>query len=386
MKTSCELDLRSDFPHLVNKPDWIYLDSAATTQKPQCVIDAISNFYSHDYATVHRTIYEAGMAATDAYNAVRAKVAQFIGASEEEIVFTSGTTESINLVANSIEPDDEVIISEMEHHSNIVPWQKANLKVIPIRDGVLDLEAFEKLLSPKTKIVSIGHISNATGVIHPVKKIIEMAHSVGALVMIDGAQAPSHLALNMRELDVDFYAFSGHKLYGPTGIGVLYGKSHLLESMSPFMKGGDMIETVTLEKTTYAKAPLKFEAGTPKIAEVIGLGAAIDYVESIGLETIAAHENALVDRAMEIDLPILSKNAPRGPILTFSIEDVHSLDLATLLDLRGIAVRSGHLCAQPALAHFGISSALRASFGIYNTIAEVDAFTQAVQEIIEQLR
>ena len=394
---------RSDFP-MLNKSmhgnPLVYLDSAATTMKPQSVIDAISQFYSDNYGTVHRAVYELAGEATAKYHAVRVKVQQFLHAkSSDEIIFTKGTTEAINLVAFSfgetfVQPGDEILISAMEHHSNIVPWQllcerkKAHLKIIPLlENGELDLDAYEKLLSPKTKLVSFVHISNVLGIVNPLKKIIEAAHLRGAKVFVDGAQSAPHLKIDVQDLDCDFYAFSGHKIYGPTGIGILYGKKELLEQMPPYQGGGDMIQTVTFEKTTFQPPPLRFEAGTPMIAEVMGLGAALDYIQSYGLVKIHDYEAALMRHALEemgkIDeIRILGPRGSRSSLITFNIQGVHSLDAATLLDLKGIAVRSGHLCAQPLLQHFGCSSALRLSLAPYNTMEEIDYFCKALQTVV----
>lgn len=396
--------LRNDFPMLTatmhGKP-LIYLDSAATAQKPQIVIDAITNFYQHHYGTVHRAIYELSSLATAQYEEVRNKVKSFLHAAHvEEIIFTRGTTESINIVARSfgkafVFPGDEIIISEMEHHSNIVPWQMlceergAFLKIIPINEKAeLDLDAYAKLLNVKTKMVSIAHIANSTGTINPIKKIITMAHAVGAKVMIDGAQSVPHLAVDLQQLDADFYAFSGHKIYGPTGIGILYGKKELLDQMPPNYGGGDMIETVTFPKTTYNALPLKFEAGTPLIAEVIGLGAAIDYVTAIGMANIQAWENQLRDYATQriseiTDLRLIGTAAEKGAILNFVVDGKHPLDIGTLLDLRGIAVRTGHHCSQPTMRRFGVSATVRASFGLYNNMKEIDLFIDTLHELIK---
>lgn len=395
---------RKDFPMLsktMHGNPLIYFDTAATAQKPTQVIEAIKEFYEKHYGTVHRAVYELAVKSTDEYCKVREKVQQFLNAKEaEEIIFTRGTTESINLIANSfgkafIKPGDEVIISEIEHHSNIVPWQilcedrNAILKIIPVNDlGELRLEEYAKLLTPKTKIVSIGHISNALGTLHPVKKVIEMAHAVGAKVMIDGAQGAAHLKVDVQELDCDFYAFSGHKIYGPTGIGILYGKKELLEALPPYQGGGDMIETVSFEKTTYNVPPLKFEAGTPMIAEVMGLSTAIDYVEEIGLEEISCHELSLLERATEqikeIErIKIIGDAKEKGGILSFTVEGIHPLDIGTMLDLKGVAVRTGHHCAQPAMKRFGVQATTRASFGLYNTHEEVDQFMEALKKVIQ---
>lgn len=394
---------RSDFPMLkktMHGNPLVYLDSAATTLKPRVVIDAISQFYSDNYGTVHRAVYELAGQATAMYHAVRIKVQQFLNAkSSDEIIFTKGTTEAINLVAFSfgeafVQPGDEILISAMEHHSNIVPWQllcerkKAHLKVIPLlENGEIDLEAYEKLLSPKTKLVSIVHISNVLGIVNPLKKIIEAAHLRGAKVFVDGAQSAPHLKIDVQELGCDFFAFSGHKIYGPTGIGILYGKKEVLEQMPPYQGGGDMIQTVTFEKTTFQPAPLRFEAGTPMIAEVMGLGAALNYIESYGLSKIHDYEAGLMGHALKEmgkieEISILGPCDNRSSLITFNIQGVHSLDAATLLDLKGIAIRSGHLCAQPLLHHFGCSSALRISLAPYNTIEEIDVFCKALQSVV----
>lgn len=393
--------VRKDFPMLsktMNGKPLIYLDTAATAQKPQGVIDTINRFYREEYGTVHRAVYEIAARSTEMYSEVRSRVQQFINAPrEEEVIFTRGTTESINLVAHSfarafLKEGDEIVISEMEHHSNIVPWQiicdmyKTHLKVIPINDQAeLDLNAFQNLLTDKTKLVSIGHIANATGTINPVKDIITLAHKAGAKVLIDGAQAAPHLAIDVQDLDADFYAFSGHKLYGPTGVGVLYGKKELLEAMPPFLGGGDMIEEVTFEKTTYQPLPLKFEAGTPSIAEVIGLGAAIDYVESIGRPAIHEWEQKLLHYATEklqsvTGIKFYGTAASKGGIISFTVEGMHPLDLGTILGLKGIAIRTGHLCAQPVLKRFEVEALARISFGMYNTYEDVDTFLHALKE------
>ncbi len=392
---------RADFPMLKKtmqgKP-LVYLDSAATTLKPEAVIDAICEFYTDHYGTVHRAVYELAGESTARYNAVRTQVQRFLHAkSSDEIVFTKGTTEAINLVAFSfgeafVHPGDEIVISAMEHHSNIVPWQllcerkKAHLKIIPLlENGQIDLEAFEKLLSARTKLVSVAHISNVLGIVNPIESIIKSAHHVGAKVFIDGAQSTPHMIIDVQALDCDFFAFSGHKIYGPTGIGILYGKKELLERMPPYQGGGDMIQTVTFEKTTFQAPPLRFEAGTPMIAEVIGLGAALNYVLSHGLDKIHVYESMLMNHALQQlktieGLRILGPTENRTSLITFNIDDVHPLDLATLLDLQGIAVRSGHLCAQPLLQHFGCSAALRLSFASYNTLEEIDFFCKTLAQ------
>lgn len=382
----------------------IYLDSAATTQKPQSVINAITKFYTEEYGTVHRAIYALSAHATMRYNKVRAQAATFLNAaSPNEIVFTRGTTDSINLVAQSygrthLSAGDEILITEMEHHSNIVPWQMlakekgAVLKVVPIDDrGALRLDEFEKLLTPRTKIVAVAHISNATGTLNPIKTIIDRAHAFGAVVLIDGAQSAAHIPVDVQALDADFFAFSGHKVYGPTGIGILYGKQTLLESMPPIQGGGDMIEKVTLQQTTFQAPPLRFEAGTPMIAEVIGLGAALEFIESIGRANIADYEQKLLEHATEKlqkipGLKIIGNAPEKGAIISFIIEGIHPLDLGTLLDLEGIAMRTGHLCCQPLLARFGITALSRISFGIYNSIEEIDLFCRALERVTKQLQ
>jgi cysteine desulfurase/selenocysteine lyase len=396
-----------DFPVLKNtmhgKP-LIYFDSAATAQKPQVVIDVMTSFYEKNYGTVHRAIYELSTHATREYEETRKKVAKFLNAKKnEEIIFTRGTTESINLVAYCfgkafINPGDEIIISELEHHSNIVPWQimcedrGAVLKVIPFNDnGELDLEVYKTLLNPKTKIVAVAHISNALGTLNPVKEIIEMAHAVGAKCLIDGAQSAPHMKIDLQEMNADFFVFSGHKLYGPTGIGVLYGKEELLNRMPPYQGGGDMIEKVTFLKTTYNTLPLKFEAGTPMIAEVLGLGAAISYIENIGLNEIYSYEHELLTYAtkciQEIEgVKIIGTAQNKGAIITFVIAGVHPLDLATLLDLQGIAIRTGHHCAQPVMLHFAVTSTSRVSFALYNNKDEIDTFVEKLKQCIKRLK
>ncbi|NGX44996.1 MAG: Cysteine desulfurase [Chlamydiae bacterium] len=387
--------LRAEFP-IFGKEPLIYFDSAATTQKPQCVIDVITRFYSEEYGTVHRAIYRLATSATKRYDEVREKVRSFMGAARtEEIIFTRGTTDSINLVAltwgrENIREGDEIVISEMEHHSNMVPWQMlakevgAHLKIIPVTDDAeLDLEVFETLLTARTKLVAIAHVANSTGTINPIAHIIKRAHSFGAKVLIDGAQAVAHMAVDMQSLDCDFYAFSGHKAFGPTGIGILYGKYELLDAMPPLMGGGDMIEKVTLKETTFQKPPLKFEAGTPSIAQVMGLGAALDFIQSLGLEHIAAWEEDLLTYATEQlsavpGLKIIGTAQKKSAIISFILEGVHPLDLGTLLDLEGIALRTGHHCAQPLLNRFGLESTARLSFAPFNTREEVDIFMKSL--------
>ncbi len=406
MRNTC-MDLRKDFPILRKKIHGyplIYFDTAATAQKPQVVIDAMHDFYTHHYGTVHRGVYSLVREATDLYVHARRSVQNFINAAEpEEIIFTRGTTASINLLARSfgekfIRPGHAIMISEVEHHSNIVPWQMlceergAVLRIIPVNDdGELIQEAFEDLLDEKVKLVSIAHMSNVLGTIHPVKAMIESAHRAGACVCLDGAQAAAHLPVDVQELDVDFYAFSGHKLYGPTGIGVLYGKQKWLDKLPPLEGGGDMIESVTLDKTTYQRSPLKFEAGTPMITEAIGLAAATQYLSGIGMETIHVWEQELLDYATKklqtvSGLRILGNAEQKGSIISFNIEGIHPLDLATLLDCRGIAIRTGHHCSQPAHDRFGLTASARISFGLYNTFEEIDIFFTSLTSVLELLR
>lgn len=397
---------RKDFPMLQKKmhgKPLVYLDSAATAQKPQCVIDAIKTFYQEEYGTVHRAVYELAACSTNAYQNIRRNIQAFLNAAkEEEIIFTRGTTESINLVAYSfgeafINQGDEILISAMEHHSNIVPWQmlcdrkNAILKVIPIdQNGDLLFDAFQKLLNVKTKLVAITQISNALGTLNPIKKITKMSHDVGAKVLVDGAQSAPHLSIDVQDLDVDFFVFSGHKLYGPTGIGVLYGKEALLEKMPPYQGGGDMVDIVTFAKTTYNTLPLKFEAGTPMIAEVIGLGAAIAYINTIGKESICNWEHELLVYATQQlkqipGLKIIGEAKQKGAIISFIIKGIHPLDIGTLLDLKGIAVRTGLHCAQPVMRFFDIEGTIRASFAFYNTKEEIDYFVNELKKAIKLL-
>ncbi|MCH8262487.1 MAG: cysteine desulfurase [Proteobacteria bacterium] len=391
--------IRQDFPILhqeVNGKPLAYLDNAATSQKPTQVIEALDKYYKEDNANIHRGVHTLSERATIDYEQARGKVRSFINAnSEKEIIFVRGATEGINLIAqsygrNKLKTGDEIIISEMEHHSNIVPWQLlceqtgAILKIIPINDsGELILEEFEKLLSSKTKLVSIAHISNALGTINPIQTIIDRAHEHNAVVIIDGAQATPHTTVDVQALDCDFYVFSGHKLFGPTGIGVLYGKAHLLEAMPPWQGGGDMIKMVSFEKTLYNDLPYKFEAGTPHIAGVIGLGAAIDYVSTTGLEAIAAHEHELLEYATEKILEVkglrlIGTAQQKTSILSFVIDSIHPHDIGTILDHEGIAIRTGHHCAMPVMTHFNVPATARASFAFYNTFEEVDRLIQAL--------
>jgi len=394
--------VREDFPILdqkVHGKPLVYLDNAATSQKPASVIDCENRYYATLNANVHRGIHDLSQRATDAFEAAREKVRAFINAADtKEIVFTRGTTEAINLVAQSygrsrFKAGDEILVTEMEHHSNIVPWQLlceqtgARLRVAPIDDaGVLRMDKLEALVNPRTRLVAIAHVSNALGTVNPVRGIIELAHAVGAPVLVDGAQAAPHLKVDVSALDCDFYTFSGHKLYGPTGTGVLYGKFALLDAMPPYQGGGDMISRVTFEKTSYNALPFKFEAGTPNIAGTIGLAAAIDYVEAIGLDAIAAHENDLLDyatrRADELSgLTLIGTARDKASILSFTLEGIHPHEIGTILDHRGIAIRTGHHCAMPVMDHFGVPATARASFALYNTRNEVDALIEGVREV-----
>ena len=398
--------IRELFPILdreVNNQLLVYLDNAATSQKPQVVIDALSHYYSNYNANIHRGIHTLAEEATAAYEATRNCVKEFINASSsEEIIFTRGTTEGINLVAytwgrKNIRKGDEIIISTMEHHSNIVPWQilceekKAILKVIPINDdGELLMDEYRNLLSDKTKLVSIVHVSNALGTINPVKEIIDAAHEVGALVLVDGAQSSVHLDIDVQELYCDFFAFSGHKVYGPTGVGVLYGKKAILEEMPVFMGGGEMIKEVTFEKTTYAELPYKYEAGTPNIADTIALKVALDFINETGKDLIRNHENDLLKYATEQmksipGLRIIGNAKKKVSLISFVIKDIHPQDIGVLLDNQGIAVRTGHHCTQPLMERFGISGTARASFAMYNTKEEVDRLIKALYKTIKML-
>ena len=392
--------IRTDFPILtqkVNGKPLVYFDNGATSQKPQVVIDAISNYYKEINANIHRGVHTLSQLATDAYEASRYKIQNHINAKfSHEVIFTSGTTHGINLVANGfasiLKHGDEVLVSAMEHHSNIVPWQMlcektgAILKVIPMNDkGELILSEFDKLLSEKTKIVTVNHISNALGTINPIKYIINKAHEVGAAVFIDGAQAVSHLKPNVQELDCDFYAFSGHKMFGPTGTGILYGKEAWLNTLPPYQGGGEMIKEVTFEKTTYAELPHKFEAGTPNIADGIALGTAVDYINSIGIENIQEQEKELLEygtkRLLEIEgLKIFGTAEAKTSVISFNIEGIHPYDIGTIIDKLGIAVRTGHHCAQPVMNFFQIPGTIRASFAFYNTKEEIDIMVEAIKK------
>ncbi len=398
--------VRSDFPILrefVHGRPLVYLDNAATSQKPEVVIDAVSNYYRHGNANIHRGVHLLSQRATEEFEAARAAVQSFLNARESrEIVFVRGATEAINLVAQSygrqqVGMGDEVLISAMEHHSNIVPWQilceekGATLRVVPINDaGELRMDELERLLSPRTKIVAVAHLSNALGSINPIQQIVGMAHARNIPVLVDGAQAVPHLPVDVQEMDCDFYVFSGHKIYGPTGIGVLYGKATLLEEMPPYQGGGDMISSVTFEKTIYNKVPHKFEAGTPDIAGVVGLGAAITYVNGLGLSAIAAHEHELLAYATDRigALPgvrIVGTAKEKAGVLSFVLDGIHPHDVGTILDLEGIAVRTGHHCAQPVMDRFGIPATVRASFAVYNTLQEIDALAEGLEKVKEIL-
>jgi len=398
--------IRQEFPVLnreVKERPLIYFDNAATSQKPQAVIDALVQYYSNYNANIHRGIHTLAEEATAAYEETRDTVKSFIGArSREEIIFTRGTTESINLVAYSwgrknIQAGDEIIISNMEHHSNIVPWQllceekNAVLKIIPVNDeGELLQDEYEKLLNSKTRLVSVVHASNALGTVNPVKQMIARAHAVGALFMVDGAQSAVHLDIDVQDLDCDFFALSAHKLYGPTGVGVLFGRKELLEAMPPFMGGGEMIKEVTLQKTTFNDLPYKFEAGTPNIADVIAFKAAIQFVLSLGREKIRRHEQDLMDYATtELEkipgLRIIGKAKEKVSVISFVLENAHPQDIGILLDNRGIAVRTGHHCAQPLMDRYRIPGTARASFAVYNMRYEVDELVKGLQRVVKIL-
>ena len=398
--------IRAQFPILkqeVNGKPLVYLDNAATSQSPLSVIRCIEDYYSTYNSNIHRGVHYLSQKATSAYEEAREKVRAFINAEKaHQVLFTSGTTASINLVADTLgrqilNAGDEVLISELEHHSNIVPWQMvceekgATLKVIPVLDnGDLDQEAFGQLLGNKTKILSVAHISNSLGTINPVKEMIAKAHAVGAIVLLDGAQAAPHGHIDVQDLDVDLYAFSGHKMYGPTGVGVLYGREDLLNEMPPWQGGGEMIDTVTFEKTTYAGLPHKFEAGTPNIAGGIALGAAIAFMNEVGIKTISDQENELLGYATQElskieGLRIIGEAEEKTSVVSFNIEGLHHYDVGTILDQLGIAVRTGHHCTQPLMARFGITGTIRASFAVYNTKAEVDQLVAGVNKAISML-
>ena len=390
-------EIKKDFPIFFDS-DLVYLDNAATTQKPQSVLDEVDSLYREANANVHRALYSLGSEATERFENSRKKVAKYIGAnSEKEIVFTSGTTESINLLArsigNTLKPGDEILISEMEHHSNIVPWQMtaqrtgATLKYLSIKEtGELDISNPGKYFTSNTKIISLTHMSNVLGTINPIKKLSAKAHQVGAIMIVDGAQGASHLPMDVQDLGCDFYAFSGHKMLGPTGIGVLWGKTEHLEEMDPFMGGGEMIDTVTMESSTWNDIPYKFEAGTPNFAQAVGLGAAIDYLQNIGMDNIAAHEQMLIEYALgklnQIDgLRIHGSAKDRGGVISFNIDGIHPHDLAQFLNEDNIAIRVGHHCAQPLLKTLGETATARMSFYIYNDESDVDKFCKSLVTI-----
>ena len=398
------LKVRDDFPLLsqfINGKPLIYLDTGATAQKPQSVIDAVSRYYRQDNANIHRGIYALSERATRNYEAVREKIRVFINAVDScEIIFTHGATESINLVAASfgklqIKSGDEILISAMEHHSNIVPWQllcervNAGLKVIPVNDdGVLDIDAYQQLLTNRTKLIGLIHISNVLGTVNPVKSMIQLAHQNDTPVLLDGAQAIAHMEIDVQDLDCDFYVFSSHKLYGPTGVGVLYGKLKWLEAMSPYQGGGDMISRVSFEKTDYNVLPYKFEAGTPNISGVIGMGAAIDYVSQIGFKKIKLHEKELMQYAIEQlqlvpGLKIIGNAPDKAAAISFVMAQVHPHDISTILDSEGIAIRAGHHCAMPLMDRFNIPATARVTFGIYNTLHDVGRLIEGLHRVIE---
>jgi cysteine desulfurase / selenocysteine lyase len=398
--------IRRDFPILdqcVHGKKLVYLDNAATSQKPRAVLDALLHYYEHDNANIHRGVHALSMRSTEAHDAARETVKRFINAeSSREIVFVRGATEAINLVAQAygrenISAGDEVLITAMEHHSNIVPWQLlceetgARLVVAPIDDsGELRMDELEKLLGPQTRILAIPHVSNALGTVNPVKQIVEMAHRHDVAVLVDGAQAVPHLPVDVRQLNCDFYAFSGHKVYGPTGIGVLYGKAELLDAMPPYQGGGDMIRSVSFEKTTYNVLPYKFEAGTPDIAGAIGLGAALEYIGELGMDRVAEHGQDLLNYATEkvgvVDgVRLIGTAAHRAGVVSFVMGDIHPHDIGTILDREGIAIRTGHHCAQPVMVRYGIAATARASFAVYNTREEVDALVAGLEKVREVL-
>ncbi len=397
-------EVRKNFPILaqqINGRPLVYLDNAATTQKPRAVIEAIRGYYEMDNSNVHRGVHALSVRATEAYEGARRTVQRFIHAAHpEEIVFVRGTTEAINLVAQSygrsrLSAGDEILISAMEHHSNIVPWQilceqtGASLRVAPINDaGELLIDEYEKLLGPRTKLVSIGYVSNALGTVNPIREIIASAHRHGIPVLVDGAQAVAHMSVDVNALDCDFFAFSGHKMFGPTGIGVLYAKRALLEHMPPYQGGGDMISSVSFEKTTYNTLPYRFEAGTPDVAGVVGLGAAVQYLQGLGLERISAYEADLLGYATESlaaipQVRLIGTARHKASVVSFIVEGVHAHDVGTVLDCEGIAVRSGHHCAQPVMQRFGLPATARASLACYNTRSEIDALAAGVRKVVE---
>lgn len=391
--------IRKDFPILSRRIDGqqlVYLDNAATSQAPKCVVDAINDMYFNHRANVHRGVHTISQEATDLFEETREKARRFINAeSSEEVIFTRGTTEGINLVASSFGDTlfngDEIIVTVMEHHSNIVPWQligrhkRVRIRVVPIdQNGDLNLNAYEDMFTDNTRFVALAHVSNVLGTVNPVKKMIEIAHSHGVPVLIDGAQAAPHIKIDVRDLDCDFYSFSSHKMYGPTGVGVLYGKKRWLNTMPPYQGGGEMIGNVSFEHTTFADLPFKFEAGTPDYVGVAAFGTALDYVEALGIDNIAAHEHELLtaatEKMMQIDgMRIFGNSAGKSAVISFLIGDINSYDIGVLLDKMGVAVRTGHHCAQPLMTHLGVQGTVRASFAVYNTLQEVDRFVAALK-------
>lgn len=400
--------IRKDFPLLNEKvrgrQNLIYFDNAASTQKPQCVIDSLTNYYTHLNANVHRGVHWLSGKATDEFELARQRVQHFINAPHQEnIIFTRGTTESLNLLAESLSKSflsegDEVVITEMEHHSNIVPWHIARdkyhftLKYIPITDkGELNLDVFRQILSPKTKLVSLAHISNTLGTINPIKEIINLCHKNKTMVIIDGAQSIAHLSIDVQDMDCDFYCFSGHKVYAPMGIGVLYGKKELLDKMYPYQGGGEMIKEVSMQETTFNDIPFRFEAGTPSVADTIGLGVALEYIKAIGVKDIIEYEDQLMDYATEemkkIDgVRIFGNSENKSSCISFLVEGIHHLDLGTILDMQGVAIRTGHHCAEPVMRRYGIEGTDRISFAMYNTIEEIDNFIICLKKAISMLK
>jgi cysteine desulfurase/selenocysteine lyase len=399
--------LRQDFPILARKvhgQPLVYLDNAATTQKPTSVIDAESDIYRNYYANIHRGVHELSVAATDAYEAARAKARAFINAAEaREIVFVRGTTEGINLVAQTfgrqrVGEGDDVVVSALEHHSNIVPWQllceekKAQLKILPIdRSGEVQVDELERLITPRTRLVSVAHVSNALGTLVSIKRIVEIAHARGVAVLVDGAQAVPRLRVDVRDIGCDFYTFSSHKMYGPTGVGVLYGRAELLDAMPPYQGGGDMISSVTFAKTTWNVLPYKFEAGTPNITGAIGLGVAIDYLSKVGIENVTAHEGELLDYATRMlvaipGLKLIGTAREKIGVLSFTLDGIHPHDIGTVLDQEGIAIRTGHHCAQPVMEFFGIPATARASLALYNTREEIDKLAEGIHKVQRMFR
>ena len=393
--------IRNDFPIFRKKDgDFIYLDSASTSQKPESVIESVSSYYNSYAANIHRALYKIGEKATDQYESVRERVKRFINVPDSHVViFTRSTTESINLIAyawgaKKLDKDDQILITEMEHHSNIVPWQllssrsNASLNYIPIKkDGTLELEELKKNISSKTKLISVSHQSNVFGTINPINDIIDEAKKIGAVTVIDGAQAVPHMKVDIKELDCDFYAFSGHKMLGPTGVGVLVARKNILEEMDPFMGGGEMINTVNMNESTWNEVPWKFEAGTPNIAQVIGLGSSIDYIENIGIDMIHQHEQELLHYGLEIlsqneNIALYGKANKRGGVIPFNVKNIHPHDLAKFLDTDGICIRAGHHCAQPIMNKLGISATARASFYLYNTKEDIESLAESIKKTV----